>query len=294
MQNLSLHIEYLLRYHDCVILPGIGAFLRSRHAAVYGNDGVITPSYSEICFNASIKTDDGLLAHSVSRRDAIGFEQARVAVADTAEAMRSALLTDRELMLGRIGMMRMDSEGVISFEPFPSSSARLLKPLAPKGRKPESEKAAEAFGRAARSEYYLLRLPKKVVRYAAMIAVVCLCAMSLSIPQSPRDVQHDRASVVPLPEVSVSRGTPEPKPQTEMPQAAPARYYLIVGADKDMERCRQFMEKHPGAELKIIENGSNHLIYAGASADRQEMVTLMRDSDIKAEFGQGWIYDAGQ
>lgn len=33
METLGIHIEYLLQRHECVILPGIGAFIVSNDAA---------------------------------------------------------------------------------------------------------------------------------------------------------------------------------------------------------------------------------------------------------------------
>ena len=70
MYNLSLHIEYLLLHHDCVVVPGLGAFINVRHAAYF--DAVTRvwhPMTREVRFNGALTHDDGLLSSSYARKE---------------------------------------------------------------------------------------------------------------------------------------------------------------------------------------------------------------------------------
>lgn len=78
--NLSLHITTLLRRNDCVVVPGVGAFVATHRQATVA-DGVLTAPVREVSFNPALTYDDGLIASSVSRRLKISFEQARERVA---------------------------------------------------------------------------------------------------------------------------------------------------------------------------------------------------------------------
>ena len=89
MTNISQHIEFLLRRHDCVILPTIGAFIASYKAAHINNEwGIITPPKREIYFNASINNNDGLLANSIARKNRISFEAANRLLLQEIEKIR--------------------------------------------------------------------------------------------------------------------------------------------------------------------------------------------------------------
>ena len=44
MERLSIHIEYLLLRHDCVVVPGFGAFINARsEARVDSESGQVYP-----------------------------------------------------------------------------------------------------------------------------------------------------------------------------------------------------------------------------------------------------------
>ena len=56
MQELALHIEYLLKRHDCVIVPGFGAFLASRRRAAYSPESVLPSSVEFFSIRRSATT----------------------------------------------------------------------------------------------------------------------------------------------------------------------------------------------------------------------------------------------
>lgn len=128
MNKIIEHIDYLLRRHDCVVVPGLGAFIARKVSAKYDSrNGVFTAPGRELAFNSTVTFDDGLLAASVARKEQITIERATQIVAEQAEAMNSQLNVDGEISIGAIGSL-VKQRGVDSapiFKPYMASQAWL-------------------------------------------------------------------------------------------------------------------------------------------------------------------------
>lgn len=212
METLHLHIEYLLTRHDCVILPGIGALIvNESEASIDSTRGVIATRSRFISFNANVVTDDGLLTHSLARREHLSFEEAHRMLAAIIARMRADLKVEGEVSLGMTGRLLMDGEGLIRFEPRVSSLTH--QPLSLRRVHEAKEKEEETAGfyqedtagdyaadetsQPEDKDYYVIRIPRRAVHAAAMIITILTVAVSLLIP-----INHDqqqKASVVPIP-----------------------------------------------------------------------------------------------
>lgn len=260
--------------------------------------GMLTPAYNEVCFNASIKTDDGLLAHSVSRREGIAFEQARMLVVSESDAMLDALNSDRELVLGHIGTLSITEDNVLFFKPYEENRV-WCKPLVVP-QKAVIAKQQQVITR--QQNYYTVRIPKCVIRYAAMLTVLLFGYMSLSMPPVSTTGNVDRASVVPLPKVRTnntdinelaSNDVSEKTVAEDATECNKARYFLIVGASASEEKCKIFITQHPDFNLELLPSGKGKtLIYVACSDERSELLDRMRSDKIMNEFGQTWVFDA--
>lgn len=105
MNPVVLHTEYLLRHHDCVVLPGWGAFIAQRLPARFDAErpDVLLPPVRRLAFNPELTDTDGLLAASVGRRDAVTYQEAdRIVTAGVRSAMEQ-LDTEGEFMFGHLG-----------------------------------------------------------------------------------------------------------------------------------------------------------------------------------------------
>lgn len=110
MISINLHIRYLLTRHDCVVVPGLGAFVAQRDSArIDESTGRLIPPCRRVGFNQSLQHDDGLLASSVSRREGVSYDVARTLIANDVEMLRSRLQSSRMAILPRLG--RFDREG---------------------------------------------------------------------------------------------------------------------------------------------------------------------------------------
>lgn len=119
MNNVILHIEYLLRSHDCVVFPGWGAFI-ARHIPARFSDAESTlmfPPQRKLAFNGELIEDDGLLASSISRRDKISYQEATDAIRRAAQQLRACLENDGEIAFGHLGLFTLRDGQPMRFYP---------------------------------------------------------------------------------------------------------------------------------------------------------------------------------
>ena len=87
--DLGKHIADLLREHNRVSLPGIGAFVGNYKPAILNEETLeLSPPNKEITFSKDETWNDGLLENQVSQVEELSIEEAKQAVADSiAEAV---------------------------------------------------------------------------------------------------------------------------------------------------------------------------------------------------------------
>lgn len=213
MENINLHIEYLLQKHDCVILPGIGAFIVcKRPAEVDCINGTINPPCRYISFNAAISHDDGILANSISRRRKIKFEDAREIISSFVSTMRKTLLSHGTVQIGKIGSLSLGSEDKLNFIPRLSSEQLMVEMGHEKLALNQPYSADKSIsGLSAgdivslshdpyinREKYYYLRINKTFAHAAASVLIVLTIALSLVIPTFNEFKKPVEASVFPV------------------------------------------------------------------------------------------------
>ncbi|MDR2919936.1 MAG: SPOR domain-containing protein [Tannerella sp.] len=117
MQRISTHIEKLLLFNDCVIVPDFGGFVLQMHPAVYVSlDHMFSPPYKDIVFNPTLKHNDGLLSESYMQTYGMDFNEAQAAVKQDVDTLKKELNENGSVLLGTIGSFRKNNESLI-FEP---------------------------------------------------------------------------------------------------------------------------------------------------------------------------------
>ncbi len=240
MDLLPLHIEYLLTRHDCVIVPGIGAFIVTEKESSFDSlSGIVTPRRREISFNSSVVSDDGLLSHSIARREHLPYEAAHRMLDAMTEKMKADLLAEGEASVGLVGQLVRDEEGRLSFRPKGERAAadackevHLKRATAPaavaaasvgpiiaagdeSSVKAETGEATSTTSHRAISvpaDRYVFTIKKKVAHIAAMLAVVLTIGISLLVPTSITGEQ--KAAVISIDEIFRSFKPDSHKPDT--------------------------------------------------------------------------------
>lgn len=313
MIDLIQHIEYLLRHHNCVIVPNIGAFIVSYKSA-YINDewGILTPPMREVYFNSSITNNDGLLANSIARKEKISFEAASRIMMQEIERLKTILFENKELNIGRVGNLHIGEENNLLFEPFKkhrqADAFWGLQPLRLASLEEQLRRATSpenvANHRRSDKNYYI-PINKRFVHYAAMFILVFLATISLSLPSDNTKTVQNYAAVVPVTASTVkkivaSTSTPvaEQQPaveQAEEPQIqAPESnvYYLIVASLSSDEEALKFIESCAAedSDLKVVSTASMSRVYAAKSSNRDELTVLLNSSEFQARHSQAWIW----
>lgn len=324
MDNLTKHIEYLMLRHDCVVLPGIGAFINVRHPAGFDAErNMWCPMIREVRFNSAVTHDDGLLANSYARKNQTGFQEGRESLTKDLHRLKETLESDGEVTLGYLGILRLD-DGVLSFRPLHSASqwAAILGyvEIPHIGRKEKiatvavPEEAAEATDGeagnevAARTERrfdternFYIPVNKIFARTAACLIFVVGVMLSLMLPGQERK-NVEQASVVPVEKLiketaAVKEVRSEPEqvavPAETEPAAERERYHLVVGTFKTRREAEKFISQkgETAYSLTVVESPTLSRVAALSSADRDEMRTEMSKAEFRKDFPQAWIWE---
>jgi len=226
--NLSLHIEYLLLRHDCVVVPGLGAFINVRHAAQLDSEQKVwMPMTREVRFNSALCHDDGLLANSYARKNSATFQNGREMLRRDIDQLREALEIDGEITLGNLGILRLDNgstafipqqtsaqiSGILGYMPVPTYVLKQdCTPTITTEEKTESDTETTTDHRQTSDEEttpskkrkkrvfdternYYIAVNKIFARTAAIFLLIT--AVSLSLLPTQEKPHVDKASVVP-------------------------------------------------------------------------------------------------
>ena len=118
MENLIRHITKLLARHNCVILPGIGAFLAHKVSAMYlTKEQVFIPPHRELGFNPNIMVDDALLLSEYVSTENCTYDKAEKSLSRDVASLRRVLSSKGVCCFGELGTFHMNINGVISFVP---------------------------------------------------------------------------------------------------------------------------------------------------------------------------------
>lgn len=117
-RDISGQIRELLFRHDCVIVPGFGAFIGNYFPArTDRKDGLFEPPSRKITFNRHLTGNDGLLIGHISSVMAVGYAGAREIVNEWSEELRRKIMADRPVTIDLLGTFTLNYERAIIFEP---------------------------------------------------------------------------------------------------------------------------------------------------------------------------------
>lgn len=103
-------------HHDCVVVPGFGAFVAQNQPAYRAADGTWMPPSRPVSFNAGVSHDDGLICTSIARKESVSYEAARNMVANEVAMMRQRMAAGA-VDMSRIGSFHTDEAGSMLFSP---------------------------------------------------------------------------------------------------------------------------------------------------------------------------------
>ncbi len=154
-------IQELLLSHNCVIIPGFGAFIGNYSPSeIRLADNLIFPPRKVILFNRALQTNDGLLVNAMAYKLQVPYKEAEQEVAAFSKSCNETLANVKSLILKDLGRFILDGEQVIQFQPLNNQNYLLdsfgLEPLSvyPIQRlKDEAEAIKENYQRVLHPEY---------------------------------------------------------------------------------------------------------------------------------------------
>lgn len=324
--ELERHIEILLLSNDCVIVPDLGGFMAHHVDAHYDEtDGMFVPPIRTLGFNPQLKMNDSLLVQSYIEAYDISYPEALRRIESEVAELRSHLETAGQYELNDIGLLRLNSEGKLEFEPC---EAGILTPelygLSSFEMAPLTEEVPLTAADADEAEFpqeKAITIKMSWLRGVAVAAAAIIAFLMISTPVSNSDAITDaqQSSFI---NISSARHQPV-SPQADMPAvpvteeadlpvieemempettatetAANSGDFCIVMASQVSERnaksfISQLEEKGYG-EARILVSGAKHIrrvVYGTYESEAQAASTLRQLRSESRLFRDTWIME---
>jgi len=112
------HIADLLFEHDCVIIPGLGGFIKACLPANINHEThCFSPPAGNIAFNAGLSGNDGLLANHVANTENTTYREALYDIRKWSENCLLEINKGNKFAIEGIGTLILNTSGNIEFEP---------------------------------------------------------------------------------------------------------------------------------------------------------------------------------
>lgn len=318
MINVAQHIEYLLMHHDCVVVPGFGAFMINRESARYDSlsQTFLPPSLS-LGFNPEVRHNDALLVGSISRRESISLDAARSELDTEIASMRYQLQLNGEIAFGNLGVFHSGSTSDAPvFSPSTDSlPLRACAGLMPIALKPLAEDADVVEPTIVEEERVTVVIPLPLKIVASIVAVMVglgVLYSTTSLVNSPKvnfasldSGIGTRIERVIDSTVSVSReillniATPPAESSNNANETATVatvvngernqigRYLLVVGSFPSRTLAERHISEVGDQTLSIIEMDGNYRIYAASVSRINDARSLA--STLSARYPSVWV-----
>ncbi len=273
------HIEYLCAEHDCVIVPGFGAFISQYSTIKSAGNGLIMGLRRNTVFNMSINNHDGLLANSIVRREKISYESAISEIDNYVSSLRSQLKYEGEIPVGRIGFFKYHSDELIEFFPFSSWNANNeyyglsqlnIKPLN------EEEKQVKHS-----TSIKVIPIAKRFMHIAASIILLIGLTFVLTTPVLEQknqnyanlnaftlksSVDNDRRDLfISIPKVINTSATVDNKQTATNINTTKIRqtgnYCLVIASLATKKQAEKYIDENNLSDYEIVQTNSKYRIY---------------------------------
>ncbi|MDX2003382.1 MAG: hypothetical protein SFW35_13175 [Chitinophagales bacterium] len=300
--EINKYIRELLYRHECVIVPGLGAFITHAQPAVLDEaSNTIQPASKKIAFNGKLQQNDALLIHHVAQRESCNYTDAEQKVRQFVQNAKRLLDSSGIMIFPEIGRLALDQEGKINFSPahntnylassFGLKAVHWHKTYADDAISATLEKLVEAPPTINRRRSLATKM---ALNAAAAIIIISLMVNGIYI--EPLSLNHfnilpiGSSSNVAAPPTTPSRKpiiekvaapSPQPKQQIlpvstmEPPRSADKvgkkGYYIVVASfDKEKKALDYMKKKGLNAQANLLDSGTGRYrvaIFAGTSVD---------------------------
>ncbi len=115
---ITRHIADLLYHHECVIVPGLGGFIKASNPAwILHSTHEFYPPSGSVAFNAGLSANDGLLANHIAAKENTSYREALYDIKVWVDTSVKLLKRDEKVALEGIGELFLNTSGNIEFTP---------------------------------------------------------------------------------------------------------------------------------------------------------------------------------
>lgn len=111
-------VAELLYKHDCVIVPNFGGFVARTSGSHFSKgNSLLNPASKQLLFNKNLIHQDGLLVSALMQSKSFSYDEANQHLTDYKDYIQSILQAKKRFELNNIGLLYMDNENILRFEP---------------------------------------------------------------------------------------------------------------------------------------------------------------------------------
>lgn len=301
MNNLILHIEYLLQRHDCVIVPGLGAFIATEiPAKIDMEKGVMVPPGRSVMFNQAVTTDDGLLTNSIVRREGLSFEEGRQVLFREVSIIKNELNLRGSFSVGKIGTLLIGESNTLLFVPSDSSDSLSVFP----GLKEicvEISKEKNGYSSERNPKFKFI---KSIGKIAAVVIVTAAIAIATLLYPMPSDQREQKASVVPVealfskqgnndvPKESLVTNLSNPRATDSVTSETKPTYYLIVATFNSSKEAETYAARYSTPEYPLMTVSTNKVtrVTVASSDNKEDLQQRLNSKEVRSRFSNPWIW----
>ena len=311
MFSIIEHIEYLMSRHDCVTIPGWGAFIAQYSGACYdeGRSSLVCPRRT-ISFNAKLDHNDGLLAQSLMRLEGVTYDEAMRMIAAGVKSFADQLSAGCEVPMGRLGRFLRNEDDFNEF--VPAGGDALIDGYY--GLNDVKVLTVEALESAAHEETQRAVVPSRrnlFIRKATQVAASVVALVGLSVLLTTPIVVNrdnlDQASMAPTVtapqqqhlDVTVNENfvaqnetaAPSPYQGIKATGSTSGKYFMVIATLRNQQELDAFKNKYPDLVplMKTLDYKGLMCVYVARSDDYGTLLDLR--SELPEPIQNAWIYN---
>ena len=296
MKSLQIHIEYLLTQHDCVVVPGWGAFVVQHSEASFDNSLCITAPRRWLSFNALLAHNDGILAHSVMNAEQCSYEAAMAYIGEQVSQWHDIVRQGNTVELEYIGSFRSQEDGSLLFTESNNVVVNSVLAMLPQIDMPmisDILSVEEEDNNAATTEQEItITWHRRAIQAIASVAAIVIFMLFIATPVDNFQPVNDYAGLVSTEiltqevvaaiesatieeetivcdhtaETLNSANTVDETPlQVNIDTNTTPRYILVIGSLPTQELAQkqiaEFAEKGVSEHINIYEHNGRHRLY---------------------------------
>jgi len=321
--SVSFHIAYLLTQHECVIVPGFGAFVvsLSNREKTVGGKRALSPPQNFLGFNSEIKHNDGLLANSIAQEMNTSFREATLLIEQYVKDILQCLNDGKKVHIPWVGDLYLkDNKKIFQSDKILSCNASnyglngFLLPYV-EDIQPETSSDSEEKSK----ELIWIPISRKFIAYTGSIAAAILAMFIIPTPLNNDRLDSTHTQYASLINVSTQQTTPNanetkdvseteiPTPETSPPSkaetplpevASPVRtvtfhYYIIVASLPDQLSAKKDLAEFQSKGFKnaaILFSDKRYRIYTNRFENKAEAEKfLIKFREDYPEQTKAWV-----